>query len=249
METGFIEGGETFKQPRREIRPRPVRSLKGRAFCAAGTPPSMASAARLGLGLLYLGQPMLSSGAPRTFTPQNAAQANTTQDNAPVSAEDAWAAAWKEAHPDQTPTAPFASNLVFIDESKDRAEELARTYAARTFRMAVKNYELMSSHHGSIKGYESYKNLVMTEADVERAAENSVSTSTAGDPKTVLEKLDEVRKTRKPQGMIPHLYTGGMPHDECMRSIRLFAKECLAEVKSWQGGPATIDGPMAHAAE
>ena len=35
LETGFIEGGEIFKQPRREIRPRPVRSLKGRAFCAA----------------------------------------------------------------------------------------------------------------------------------------------------------------------------------------------------------------------
>ena len=248
METGIIEGGEIFKQPRREIRPRPIRSLRGRAFCAAGTPPSMASAARLGLGLLYLGQPMLSSGAPRTFTPQNAAEANKPA-NEPVTAEDAWAKSWQEHHPDQTPTAPFASNLVFIDESKDRAEELARTYAAKTFRMAVKNYELMSSHHGSIKGYETYKNLVMTEEDVERAAANSVETSTAGDPKTVLEKLDEVRKTRKPQGMIPHLYTGGMPHDECMRSIRLFAKECLAEVKSWQGGPVTIDPPFAHAAE
>ena len=248
METGFIEGGEIFKQPRREIRPRPIRSLRGRAFCAAGTPASMASAARLGLGRLYLGQPMLSSGAPRTFTPQNAAEANKGA-NDPVSAEDAWDTSWKEHHPDQTPTAPFASNLVFIDESKDRAEELARTYAAKTFRMAVKNYELTSAHHGSIKGYETYKNLVMTEADVERAADNAVETSTAGDPKTVLEKLDEVRRERKPQGMIPHLYTGGMPHDECVRSIRLFAKTCLNEVKSWQGAQETIDPPFAHAAE
>ncbi len=138
---------------------------------------------------------------------------------------------------------------MFIDESKDRAEELARTYAAKTFRMAVKNYELTSAHHGSIKGYETYKNLVMTEADVERAADNAVETSTAGDPKTVLEKLDEVRRERKPQGMIPHLYTGGMPHDECVRSIRLFAKTCLNEVKSWQGAQETIDPPFAHAAE
>ena len=250
METGFIEGGEHFKQPRREIRPRPIRSLRGRAFCAAGTPASMVSAARLGLGRLYLGQPMLSSGAPRTFTPQNAAEANAGQQaNDPVSAEDAWDAAWKESHPDQPPTAPFASNLVFIDESKDRAEDLARTYAAKTFRAAVKNYELMSSHHGSIKGYESYKNLVMTQEDVDRAAQNAVETSLCGDPKTVLEKLDEVRKERQPQGMIPHLYTGGMPHDECMRSIRLFAKTCLQEAKSWPSAPSTIDPPFAHAAE
>ncbi len=247
METGFIEGGETFRQPRREIRPRPIRSLRGRAFCAAGTPASMASAARLGLGRLYLGQPMLTN-RPQTFTPQNASEANK-QANDAVSAEDAWDIAWKESHPDQPPTAPFASNLVFIDESADKARELARLYATRTFRAAVKNYELTSSHHGSIKGYETYKNLVMSEADVERAAEGAVDTSLAGDPKMVLEKLEEVRKLRKPQGMIPHLYTGGMPHEDCMRSIRLFARECLQEVKSWPAAESTIDPPFAHAAE
>ena len=59
-ETGVIEGGELFRQPRRELRPRPIRPLKGRAFCAAGSPASMVSAAKLGLGRLYLGQPMVA---------------------------------------------------------------------------------------------------------------------------------------------------------------------------------------------
>jgi len=45
--------------------------------------------------------------------------------------------------------------------------------------------------------------------------------------------------------MIPHLYTGGMPHEECLRSIRLFAKKCLSEMKSWSGATPTIDGPGA----
>jgi hypothetical protein len=44
--------------------------------------------------------------------------------------------------------------------------------------------------------------------------------------------------------MMPHLYTGGMPHHECMRAIRLFAKECLAEMKSWPSAPVTIDGDI-----
>ena len=246
METGFIEGGATFNQPRREIRPRPVRSLKGRAFCAAGTAASMVSAARLGLGRLYLGQPMVA-GQRRPFAPQTAADSARANDE--VAPEDAWLESWMETRPDETPTAPFVSNLVFIDDSADRAEELARIYATKTFRAAIKNYELTSSHHGSIKGYESYKGLVMKEEDVEKAMEGVVASSVYGTPQQVLEKLDEVKRQRDPQGMIPHLYTGGMPHDIAVRSMRIFARHCLKEMQSWQGATSTIDPPMAKAAE
>jgi alkanesulfonate monooxygenase SsuD/methylene tetrahydromethanopterin reductase-like flavin-dependent oxidoreductase (luciferase family) len=249
METGYIEGGEIFKQPRREIRPRPVRSLKGRAFCAAGSPASMVSAAKLGLGRLYLGQPMVGNGGRRAFTPQDPQAAGKSANDAAPSAEDAWLEAWKEAHPGVPPVAPFASNLCFIDESSDRAKELAATYAVKTFKMAIKNYELTSSHHGSIKGYEGYANIVMKEEDVEKAVQGVIDSSVAGNPQEILTLLDEVRRQREPQGMIPHVYTGGMPHDECMRSIRLFAKDCLDEMKSWPSAPSTIDGFMAEAAE
>ncbi|HEY5411033.1 MAG TPA: LLM class flavin-dependent oxidoreductase [Caulobacteraceae bacterium] len=275
FETGYIEGGAIFNQPRREIRPRPFKSLKGRVFCAAGSPASMVSAAKLGLGRLYLGQPMVgggssgpirrdngeASGPARPFQPQdpNAHTEPPGQKLPPrtdgiepanaQSAEDAWLEAWKEAHPGVTPVAPFASNLVFIDDSADKAMELCRVYAANTFRAAVKNYELTSSHHGAVKGYEAYKNITMTEEDVENAAANVVATSIVGTPQTVLEKLDEVRKAREPQGMMPHVYTGGMPHEDCMNSIRVFAKHCLNEMKSWPSAPWTVDGELSQAAE
>jgi alkanesulfonate monooxygenase SsuD/methylene tetrahydromethanopterin reductase-like flavin-dependent oxidoreductase (luciferase family) len=276
METGYIEGdGEIYKQPRREIRPRPVRSLKGRAFCAAGSPASMVSAARLGLGRLYLGQPMVgggSSGPIRRNNEEAAGPARPFQPQDPTahkeppgqklpprtdgiepanaqSAEDAWLEAWHEYHPGVTPVSPFASNLVFIDESADKAMELCRVYAANTFRAAVKNYELTSAHHGGIKGYEAYKNITMTEDDVEKAAANVVATSIVGTPQTVLGMLDEVRKVRQPQGMMPHVYTGGMPHEDCMNSIRVFAKHCLKEMQSWPAAPWTIDGDLQEAAE
>ncbi len=247
METGYIEGGEIFKQPRREIRPRPVRSLKGRAFCAAGTPPSMTSAARLGLGRLYLGQPMVSGDRPRPFAPQTAAETGkTAQDLTP---EDAWMESWMLHRPNETPVAPFVSNLVFIDESADKALELARVYAVKTFKAAIKNYELTSSHHGSIKGYESYKSIVMDEAGVEKAAEGVVESTINGTPKDILAKLDEVRRLREPQGMIPHLYTGGMPHEDAVRSMHIFARHCLSEMKSWPNAESTIDPPFLAAAE
>lgn len=240
METGFLEGGELFRQPRRELRPRPVRSLKGRAFCAAGSPASMVSAARLGLGRLYLGQPMVAG-----HKNDEGILGRVVKDDA----ADAWLDTWRETHPNETPVAPFVSNLVFIDESGERARELARVYTANTFRAAVRNYEMTSDHHGSVKGYESYASIRMTPEQAEKAADDAYLSSIAGTPREVLEQLDDVRRQRQPQGMIPHLYTGGMPHDECMRSIRLFARECLDEMKSWPGAPWTIDGPLAEAAE
>jgi alkanesulfonate monooxygenase SsuD/methylene tetrahydromethanopterin reductase-like flavin-dependent oxidoreductase (luciferase family) len=240
METGYIEGGELFKQPRREIRPTPVRSLKGRAFCAAGSPGSMASAAKLGLGRLYLGQPMVAG-----HKQNESILGRVARDDA----ADAWQETWLAWHPGEIPVAPFASNLVFIDESSERAQALSRKYTAAVFAAAVKNYEMTSDHHGSIKGYESYSALRMTPEQAELATREAYKSSIAGTPKEVLEQLDAVRRLRQPQGMMPHLYTGGMPHDECMRSIRLFATECLAEMKSWPAAVSTIDGPLAQAAE
>ncbi len=241
MDTGFIEGdGEIYKQPRREIRPRAVRSLKGRAFCAAGSPSSMVSAAKLGLGRLYLGQPMVAG-----HKPNETILGRVARDDA----ADAWLETWRASHPGETPVAPFASNLVFVDESADRAQELNERYTAAVFAAAVKNYEMTSNHHGTIKGYETYSALVMTPEAAEQAIKDAHKSSIAGTPQQVLEQLDEVRKQRNPQGMMPHLYTGGMPHDECMRSIRLFAKACLNEMKSWPSAPVTIDGDLSQAAE
>jgi alkanesulfonate monooxygenase SsuD/methylene tetrahydromethanopterin reductase-like flavin-dependent oxidoreductase (luciferase family) len=239
LETGVIEGGELFRQPRRELRPRPLRPLKGRAFCAAGSPASMVSAARLGLGRLYLGQPMVAGHVQSQST-----LGRVVGDEA----ADAWLKAWHEFHPREEPVAPFVSNLVFIDESGDRARELARTYTAATFAAAVKNYEMTSEHHGTIKGYESYSSLRMTPEQAKIAIENAHKSSIAGNPREVLEQLEEVKRRRQPQGMIPHLYTGGMPHEECIRSIRLFASECLEEMRRWTGATSTIDGPLARAA-
>jgi alkanesulfonate monooxygenase SsuD/methylene tetrahydromethanopterin reductase-like flavin-dependent oxidoreductase (luciferase family) len=247
LETGFIEGGEIFKQPRREIRPRPLRGLEGRAFCAAGTAASMVSAAKLGLGRLYLGQPMI--GRARPFGAQIPGDTGPAAAAVVESAEDAWATSWRENRPNQTPVAPFVSNLVFIDESAERAEALARTYAVATFRAAIENYELTSPHHGTIKGYESYKAMAMSEGDVERAVDGVVAASFFGTPQQVLAKLEAEKRLRDPQGMFPHLFTGGMPHDVAVDCMRLFAATCLDEMKSWKAATSTIDGPLTMAAQ
>ncbi len=240
METGFIEGGEIFRQPRREIRPRPARSLKGRAFCAAGSPASMKAAARLGLGRLFLGQPMTAG-----HQENDSIVGRVARDEA----GDAWLDEFRAQHPGETPPAPFVSNLVFVDESSDKAKEMARLYTATTFRNAVRHYEMTSAHHGAIKGYESYASIRMTPEEAETAIENAYVSSVAGNPTEVLEQLDSVRRQRDPQGMMPHVHTGGMPHEMAVASLRLFARACLPEMRSWPQAPSTIDGPLAQAAE
>ena len=242
METGFIEGGNIFKQPRREIRPRPLRSLKGRAFVAGGTPDSLRSTARLGLPRLFLNQPMTTSTARPPF-----GGGTVTTGHVPMTAdvpEDPWLKAWMEFHPNVPPPGPFVSNLVFVDESRDRAYEQARTYAANTFRAAVKHYEMSSAHHGSVKGYEAYKSLRIAPEDLEKAVEGVVEQSIYGTPKEVLTGFEASKKTRKPQGFFPHLWTGGMPHEEVVRNMRTFAKHCLPELKSWTAEPLTIGEPI-----
>jgi alkanesulfonate monooxygenase SsuD/methylene tetrahydromethanopterin reductase-like flavin-dependent oxidoreductase (luciferase family) len=235
FETGVLEGGETRRQPRRELRPAPLRSLQGRAFCAAGSSASVASAARLGLGRLFLGQSQLGAQA-GTESPMGRI---TFEDS-----QDAWLGAWKRAHPQVPPPAPFVSYFVFIDESGERARELARDHMSRTYAAAIQHYDLTGAHHGTIRGYESYGTVRMTPEQAKAAIENAHRNAIAGTPREVLEQLDQVKRVRQPQGMMPHLWTGGMSHDECVRAIRLFAQDCLEEMQSWESAPSTIDGPL-----
>src|SRR5207244_13564096 len=49
LKTGFIEGdGRYYKQPRTEIRPRPLHSFDGRIYAVASSEESVDSAAKLG---------------------------------------------------------------------------------------------------------------------------------------------------------------------------------------------------------
>jgi hypothetical protein len=75
-----------------------------------------------------------------------------------------------------------------------------------------------------------------------------VQQSFFGTPKDVLPRFEEIVKARKPQGLFPHLWTGGMPHEEVNRNLTYFAKTCLPELKSWTCQPLTIGEPLAMAA-
>jgi hypothetical protein len=206
----------------------------------------MVAAAKLGLGRLYLNQPMTGGGEEKKDAPRGPLSVEEVKDEK-GKPKDLWLETWRTTHPNDTPPQPFVTNLVFVDDSAERAHELAR-YAGVTYRTAVEHYELTSSHHGTIKGYEGYKALILKPEEIDKAVEKVIESAVYGTPQQVLEKLESVKRELNPQGFFPHFYTGGMPHDEAVHNMRYFAKHCLPEMKSWVGAPLTIDGPMERAA-
>ena len=57
LESGYCEyEGEFIKQPRRDIRPQPCRSFRGRTYAAAISPESSRIMAELGVGMLIIPQ-------------------------------------------------------------------------------------------------------------------------------------------------------------------------------------------------
>jgi alkanesulfonate monooxygenase SsuD/methylene tetrahydromethanopterin reductase-like flavin-dependent oxidoreductase (luciferase family) len=225
LETGFMEGGEIYKQPRVELRPRPLSSFIGRAFAGGGTPGSLRAMAKLGLARLYI---TLPSGS-------------TIQ---PTMAVDHYAEAWRETHgPNATAPGSFISGLVVVDESADRAREIAFKYATNTLMAAIDHYEMQSPLFGTQKGYEAYATgmKINSQADIDKQVADFERSTIYGTPQMVLDKYEKFKTALDAQGMFPHLYFGGMPQEEAARNLMYFSKHCLPELQSWKSRSSVDD--------
>lgn len=229
IETGIIEGeGTHIRQPRRELRPRPLRSFKGRKFCGSLSGSSMRTAARLGFGNMVLMLPQRGKEVP----------------------PDLYDAVWAEVRADGTrPPPPMVGGNYYIDESADYAAERGQHFLASTMRAAVRNYSLdKPGLFATIRGYESYDRMAMTPEAIEPYVQNFGTTAVTGTPQMILDRMWELKEIYKPQGFFPHLHFGGMPQAEALKNIRMFAEKCLPEIKSWET-EASIDDRFLEAAE
>lgn len=222
LETGILEGEtETIRQPRVELRPRPLKSFEGRKFCGSLSGTSMVTAAKLGFGNMVLMLPQRGKEAP----------------------PDKYTEVWQQVHgPGSKPPAPMVSGNFYIDESAEYAEVQGRKYLAHTMRAAVKNYSLdKPGIFKTIKGYEHYENMTMPPEAVEAYSTDFGKSAVTGTPQMILERLWELKRIYQPQGFFPHVYFGGMPQDEALKNMRLFAAKVLPEVKSWKADVSIDD--------
>jgi alkanesulfonate monooxygenase SsuD/methylene tetrahydromethanopterin reductase-like flavin-dependent oxidoreductase (luciferase family) len=229
LERGYVEyDGQYVKQPRRDLRPAPFRSFKGRTYAAAVSPDSMPIMARLGVGLLIIPQKPWEDVA-KDF--------------------EAYHHVWREVNGDQPAPRPLMGGFYFVDTNADRAREMAMRYIGGYYQTVIKHYEMTAGHFASIKGYEFYNQATkyINRHGEAGAGESFANLMPWGTPDQVLRKLEEIRGIIDMNGLMCHFSFAGMPYDEAERNLRLFAAEVLPELHRWQTAPLVEGRELAGA--
>lgn len=218
LERGYLEGGATVAQPRRDLRPFSGRSFKGRTYAAAVSPESMDIMARLGVGLLVIPQ-----------KPWDAVREDFEK----------YRSVWGEVNGDQPIPKPLCGGFFFVDENEDRAQELGNKYVSDYYFTAMRHYEMTAEHFGQAKGYEFYSNVgkFIDRHGMQGAAEGFAKLMPIGTPDQVLEKMQFIRDTIDANGFMVQTSYAGMPWAEADRNLRCFAEHCLGEVRRWEAEP------------
>src|SRR5271166_1175723 len=224
LEKGYMEGGLATKQPRREIRPFPARSFKGRTYAAAVSPESMPIMAKLGVGLLVIPQ-----------KPWDVVKKDF----------EVYHRVWREVNGTTPAPKPLCGGFLFVDENKDRAEELAMKWISAYYHTAMNHYEMTSDKFGSHKTYEFYSNVskFISRHGMDGAAADFAKLMPWGTPDQVLEKLAHIRDTIDANGFMFNFSYAGMPYAEAERNLKCFVKNVIPELRKWSTTPITEAAP------
>ena len=213
LERGYCEyQGKFVQQARRDIRPRPWKSFRGRSYAAAVSPESSQIMARLGVGLLVIPQ------KPWPTVVEELA---------------AYRRAYREVNGSEPPP-PIVAGWVYVEEDAARAEENARRYIGDYYRTVIDHYELAGSHLQAMKGYEMYGVLqtkMREEGGQGRLSEFFVGLHPWGTPEQVHAKILEIQRLTGAEGFVALFSYGGMPYEDAERNMRLFAKTVMPELQ------------------
>jgi len=213
LEKGYCElDGKFVKQERRELRPRPFKSFRGRSYAAAISPESSRIMAELGLGILII--------------PQKPWSAVTSDLNA-------YRTVYREANGVEAPP-PIVGGWTYCDEHPGRAEELARKYIGGYWKSVVRHYELVGDHLTRMKGYEAYKMMqerASQPGGVDEMTEFFLKLQVWGTPAQCFERILDVQRRTGAEAFTGVFSYAGMPYDLAEASLRLFAAEVMPELK------------------
>ncbi len=216
LENGYAEyHGELLDQPRVEIRPRPFKSFRGRAYAAAVSPESAKIMAEMGVGILIVPQ-----------KPWKAVR-QELQDYRDV---------YREAN-DAEPPPPYVAGWTFVDESADRAEEKAREYIGGYWDSIIEHYQFDQPHLKDTPGYEHHGLMydrLMAPGGMETMTEFFVGLQIWGTPDQVTEKIMKLQDETYMDGYMGVFSYAGMPIEEADRSMKLFASSVMPELQALQ---------------
>jgi alkanesulfonate monooxygenase SsuD/methylene tetrahydromethanopterin reductase-like flavin-dependent oxidoreductase (luciferase family) len=213
LERGYCEfDGKFIHQIRRDLRPRPFKSFRGRTYAAAVSPESAEIMARLGIGILVI--------------PQKPWDVVTSELKA-------YRSVYSEVNGTDAPP-PIVAGWTICDESAERAEELARRYIAGYWQTVVRHYELIGDHLTKLKGYEAYKAMqekTSAPGGLEEMVEFFLGLQVWGTPEQCYEKILTTQERTGAEAFTGVFSFAGMPYDIAEHSIKLFASEVMPALK------------------
>ncbi|MFI4975471.1 MAG: LLM class flavin-dependent oxidoreductase [Caulobacterales bacterium] len=216
LETGTCEfDGRLVKQIRRDIRPRPFKSFRGRTYAAAVSPESSAIMARLGIGLLIIPQ-----------KPWEAVEKELND----------YRTVYREVIGGEAP-APINAGWVICDEDEGRAREMAVKHIGGYWQSVIRHYELKGDHLQSMKGYESYRVMqqaVNAPGGDAAMVEFFLSLQTWGTPEQCYEKIVNCTNRCGADTFTGVFSYADMDYAYAEQNIRTFAKHVMPELKSYQ---------------
>jgi alkanesulfonate monooxygenase SsuD/methylene tetrahydromethanopterin reductase-like flavin-dependent oxidoreductase (luciferase family) len=213
LESGVCEfDGKYVKQTRREIRPRPFKSFRGRTYAAAVSPESSEIMAKLGIGILII---------PQKPWDQVATDLNN------------YRTVYQEVNGTEAPPT-ICAGWTFCDPDADRAREMAVKYIGGYWKTVLDHYELVGDHLVNMKGYEGYgrmQQLVSAEGGADMMTEFFLSLQVWGTPEMCYDKIVEIQTRMGAEAFTGVFSYAGMPYDMAEANMRLFATEVMPELK------------------
>ena len=227
LERGYCEFDGTYvKQRRRDIRPRPHTTFRGRSYAAAVSPESSRIMAELGLGLCIIPQKPWDM----------------------VAAElDTYRTIYRSVNGSEAP-APVVAGWTFCDEDAGRAEEMARRYIGGYWKTVVEHYELLGSHLQSVKGYESYarmQEIASAPGGGDAMTEFFLGLQIWGTPDQCYEKIMTIKSLTGAGAYNGVFSYAGMPYEDAERNMRLFARTVMPRLQALDDAPLGIRRPAA----
>ena len=215
LETGFIEGdGPFYKQPRTEIRPKPQHSFEGRIYAVASSEDSVKSAAKLGAHVVMFADrpwemrvPVIEKG--------------------------------RELHRQYHSTEPpmiMLTEFCICGTDLDSLEAETRQYQGKFVESNFYHYEFLGEHFKTVKGYDSYQQKVeiARQTGLGGAVDGFMKAASWGTPDKILRGLEDRRALLGDFELNVAFRFGGTPYDIAERGLKLFAKEVLPVLKTWE---------------
>ena len=221
LDRGYLEfSGEHFQIPRRELRPAPMASFRGRTYAAAVSPESVKIMAELGVGLLIIPQ----------------------KPWAQVSAElDEYKTQYRLLRGEEPP-APIVAGWTFVDNDAKRAKDMAHQYMGGYYETVMDHYEFAAGHLAKQKGYEFYGKL--TENLDKHGKQGGIDFFTDlqvwGTPDMCLEKIEWIKTLTGAETYIAVCSYAGLEAAEADRNLKQVASDVMPTLKSWSPVLASV---------